>query len=140
MSYARGMRASVLRDYFAGRVGSWRLRRELAELALELDEDESPLDPLEAPFELYPRHLVALCEAVAARELEPVALTRVSRIVASSGEFRWSRVDPDGRVVEEVLVEWSRRGPVELEAAAMPLFRDWLVTRRRPERLADRSP
>jgi hypothetical protein len=128
--------ASLLRDYLAGRVGSSELRRELDALTDEQSERGVAVDPLDEPFELYPRHLLALCEAVAARELEPVLLTRVSRVLAVSGSFRWSRTDPDGRVVEEVLVEWSRQSPATLEAGAMPLFRDWLVTRRRPERLA----
>ena len=128
------MHASLLRDYLAGRVGSSELRRELDELADDRSELGVPVDPLDEPFELYPRHLLALCEAVAAREIEPVLLARVSRVLAVSGSFRWSRADPDGRVVEEVLVEWSRQSPATLEAGAMPLFRDWLVTRRRPER------
>ena len=128
------MHASLLRDYLAGRVGSSELRRELDELADDRSELGVTVDPLDEPFELYPRHLLALCEAVAARELEPVLLTRVSRVLAVSGSFHWSRTDPDGRVVEEVLVEWSRQSPATLEAGAMPLFRDWLVTRRRPER------
>jgi len=126
--------ASLLRDYLAGRVGSSELRRELDELADDRSELGVAVDPLDEPFELYPRHLLALCEAVAAREIEPVLLARVSRVLAVSGSFRWSRADPDGRVVEEVLVEWSRQSPAALEAAAMPLFRDWLVMRRRPER------
>jgi hypothetical protein len=127
--------AALLRDYLAGRIGSWRLRRELAALAGALEEPERALEPPRAPFELYPRHLIALCEAVAARELEPVALAHASRVLASSGWFHWSRLHPDGRVVEEVLVEWSRSSPVGLDAGAMPLFRDWLLTRRRPESL-----
>jgi hypothetical protein len=129
------MRASLLRDYLAGRAGSLSLRRELA----ELEERDLRVDPLDAPFELYPRHLLALCEAVTARELEPVLLVRASRVLAASGQFRWSRRDPDGRVVEEVLLEWSRREPVALEADAMPLFRDWLLTRRRPPSWRGRS-
>jgi hypothetical protein len=129
--------ASLLRDYLAGRVGSRRLRCELEELVGLADawgERGAAVDPLDEPFELYPRHLLALCEAVATRELEPVLLAHASRVLAASGSFRWSRTHPDGRVVEEVLVEWSSRSPAALEAEAMPLFRDWLVTRRRPER------
>lgn len=126
------MHASLLRDYLAGRIGVWRLRRELDALA---EERPTPPEPPAGSFELYPRHLLALCEAVAARELEPVLLAHASRVLASSGCFHWSRSHPDGRVVEEVLVEWSRSEPVGLAAGTMPLFRDWLVTRRRPERL-----
>jgi hypothetical protein len=127
--------ASLLRDYLAGRFGSVRLRRALAGPVAPGE----PSDPSAAPFELFPRHLLALCEAVAARELEPAELPRLSRVVFASGAFSWSRSDPDGRVVEEVLVEWSRRSPAALDAAAMPLFRDWLVTRRRPERFGPLS-
>lgn len=134
------MHASLLRDYLAGRVGTSTLRRELEELAGPADLADAPVeragavDPPGEPFELYPRHLLALCEAVAARELEPVLLVRISRVLAASGSFHWTRAHPDGRVVEEVLVEWSHPSPATLEVRAMPLFRDWLVMRRRPER------
>jgi hypothetical protein len=129
------MHAAVLRDFLAGRLGSLQLLHDLGKAAELPGEPVLPFDPLDEPFDLFPRHLLALCEAVELREIEPVVLSRVSRVLAGSGSFRWTRTDPDGRVVEDVLVEWSRQAPAALEAEAMPLFRDWLVTRRRPERL-----
>ena len=128
------MHAAVLRDFLAGRAGSLQLLRDLGEVAELPGEPLLPFDVLDEPFDLFPRHLLALCEAVELRDLEPAVLSRVSRVLAGSGSFRWTRTDPDGRVVEEVLVEWSRQRPADLDPELMPIFRDWLVTRRRPER------
>lgn|GEM_PF-5910732 len=138
LSYAPGVEPSLLYDFLAGRVGSWRLRRELARYAEGAEDLEPGVASADVPFPLYPRHLLALCEAVAARELEPVVLVGLSRALVRSGRSRASTLDPDGRVVEEVLVAWSERAPADVDAQAMPFFRDWLVTRRRPERLAAR--
>ena len=128
------MHAAVLRDFLTGRLGSLQLLRDLGEVAELPGEPVLPFDALDEPFDLSPRHLLALCEAVELRDIEPVVLSRVSRVLAGSGSFRWTRTDPDGRVVEEVLVEWSRQAPAGLDPESMPIFRDWLVTRRRPER------
>jgi hypothetical protein len=127
------MREEVLRDFLAGRLGAWRLSRELEAAFPSRDPDAaSALEAMAAPFELFPRHLLALCEAVLARDLEPPLLPPLARWLHGSERFRVARTDPDGRVVEEVLVAWSEsagrlRGPEDVAP-----FRDWLITRRRP--------
>jgi hypothetical protein len=128
------LREDALLEFLAGRIGAWRLRRELGDV---LDHDEAPArtEAASAPFELFPRHLLALCEAVLARELEPPLLPLVARWLHGSARFRVTGRDPDGRVVEEVLVAWSA-GELRLHHPDdVTPFRDWLVTRRRPQPL-----
>jgi hypothetical protein len=126
----------ALRDFLAGRMGAWRLRRELADLAdILLSEEAPPVEAMPAPFELFPRHLLALCEAVLDRELEPPWIPPLARWLRRSERFQVVRTDPDGRVVREVLVAWSEDGPLLRDPEDLLPFRDWLVTRRRPGRL-----
>jgi hypothetical protein len=129
------MREEVLRDFLAGRLGAWRLGREL-DAAFAAVEREAPpaLEAMASPFELFPRHLLALCEAVLARELEPPRLPALARWLHRSERFRVARTDPDGRVVEEVLLAWSEGAGRLRDPEDVAPFRDWLVTRRRPAR------
>jgi hypothetical protein len=102
------------------------VHRELFDLA----ETPPRVQAMDATFELFPRHLLALCEAVLERELEPPLLSPLARWLYRSERFHVARTDPDGRVVEEVLVAWMESGLREPED--LSLFREWLLTRRRP--------
>jgi hypothetical protein len=120
------MREEVLRDFLAGRIGLWQVHKGLFDLA----ETPPRVQAMDATFELFPRHLLALCQAVLERELEPPLLSPLARWLYRSERFRVARTDPDGRVVEEVLVAWMESGIRDPEDLSP--FRDWLVTRRRP--------
>src|SRR4029450_9113589 len=50
----------------------------------------------------------------------------------ASARFHVARSDPDGRVVEEVLVAWSESAGRLRDPGDLAPFREWLLTRRRP--------
>ncbi len=125
------MHTTLLRDFLAGRVGSRALRR-----ALEADA-ASPAAARDAgaelAFEIFPRHLVQLCDAVLAGELDPTHLEPIGLCLHESGRFAWEFPHPDGRVVEEVLTRWARRDPGRpLTRETVLEFRRWVTLRRRP--------
>lgn len=79
-------------------------------------------------FELFPRHLLQLCDAVLSGDLEPGQLQPISHCLYYSGTFRWPQRHPDGRVVEEVLACWlafdENRMPTHRE---IRYCREWLL-------------
>lgn len=124
------LRESLLYGFFSGRVGTTTLRRRLARPpglpATWLDEPAGEL-------EIFPRHLLALCDAVLARELDAVLLESIAETLLASERFRWSGPHPDARVVSEVLALWAspaRELPLTVEGVA--IIREWVVRRRRP--------
>lgn len=124
------MREEILREFLAGRLGAWQLRRAIG----EAPPPSVRFEPMPEPFALLPRHLLALCEAVLARELDAPLLPPLARGMQSSARFHVARRDPDGRVVEEVLVAWSSDERRLRDPEDVLFFRDWLVARRRPAR------
>ena len=124
------MRERVLLEFLVGRVGPTALRREL-----HGDERETAPEPASAPagdFELLPRHLLRLCDAVLDRELDAALLGPIASRLATSGALRRPVRDPDARVVREVLEAWTHLAGPGLDRETVAIYRRWVVTRRNP--------
>jgi hypothetical protein len=122
------MHEEVLRDFLAGRTGAWRLRRELGDAR----GASLSVEPMTVSFDLFPHHLLTLLDAVLEGELEPPLLPPLAHWMHASARFHVARTDPDGRVVEEVLVAWSESAGRLRDPGDLAPFREWLLTRRRP--------
>lgn len=118
---------ALLLEFLSGRLGASALRRALRGRA---PEPQALPDPALEPM---PRHLLLLCDAVLARELDAALLGPIGAWLARSQPLQRPARDPDARVVREVLALWSRAAshePFALEAVAV--HRSWVVARRRP--------
>lgn len=84
-------------------------------------------------FDLVPRHLLQLCDAVLSGELEPAHLLPISRCLYYSGRFRWPHAHPDGRVVEEILICWLSYDENHVPGHKEIVYiREWLLRGRAP--------
>jgi hypothetical protein len=85
-------------------------------------------------FELFPRHLLQLCDAVLSGDIDPGQLQPISYCLYYSGSFRWQQQHPDGRVVEEILTCWlafdENRVPTHGD---IRYCREWLMYGRPPD-------
>jgi hypothetical protein len=122
------MREWVLLEFLAGRVGPTALRRELLGIGPARPPEATP--PA-GDFELLPRHLLRLCDAVLERELDAALLEPIAACLTTSARFCRHARDPDARTVQEVLDAWSRSGP-PLDVETVSIYRRWVVTRRNP--------
>lgn len=124
------MRERVLIEFLVGRVGPTVLRRELQ------GDPRSPASPPASTpafdFELLPRHLLRLCDAVLDRELDAALLGPIASRLATSGWMQRPVRDPDARVVREVLEAWSRFAGPGPDRESVATYRRWVVTRRNP--------
>lgn len=118
------MNERLLMDFLAQRINAVMLN-EPPPASMAADAGE---------FDLFPCHLLQLCDAVLGGDLDPAHMLPISRCLYYSGKFRWSQAHPDGRVVEEILSCWltfdEHRVPGYRE---IHFCRQWLLLGRPPE-------
>ena len=103
------MHESVLRDYFEGRADSAALRADLSGAVAVTGPHSSSqrIVDMATDFELRPEHLVRLCDAVLAGELEPADLETIGFCLVASDHFIWDGDVSPGDVVAETVHDWS---------------------------------
>lgn len=121
--------ATLLRDFLACRMSVALFRRELrAALEAVSAAENMRFQAMDTAFELFPRHLIQLCDSVLAGELEPTLLPVIGRCLFHSGRFYWRNPHPDGRLVAEVLASWCAIDPAsDLSQREVAQFREWIA-------------
>ena len=103
------MKESTLATYLSGGIDAVGLRADLADVVGTdtLRSGENLLSDLSADITIRLDHLVRLCDAYLAGDLDPEHLEAVAFFLIGSNHFTWNTDDCDGAVVAEVLHEWS---------------------------------
>jgi hypothetical protein len=125
---------TLLRDFLACRLSVALFRRELrAAIKAASAAENMRFQAMDTGFELFPRHLIQLCDSVLAGELEPALLPVIGRCLSHSGRFYWRNPHPDGRLVAEVLASWCAIDPAcGLSQREVAQFREWIARGRPP--------
>ena len=105
----RAMQESILRDFFSGAANAVALRADLvgAVVATNPSSTSQNIVDMSTDFELQPEHLIKLCNAVLAHELEPDDLKTIGFCLLASDHFLWDGNIPPGDVVSETIHDWS---------------------------------
>jgi hypothetical protein len=112
--------------------------RELAEdLTVSLVEKPGityhPIKDLHEAFEVRPRHLIRVCDAVLDGEVEAKYLAAIGFCIVASDYFRYDTDAPEGELVGETVRDWSEpRVSYPLTIENVRKFRERLVTGRIP--------
>lgn len=116
------MQETLLRHYFSGEATAADLKADLAGAVKEHRlYEEHPIEEMDGYFEVKATHLVRLCDAVLAGQLQPQDLEPIGVCLAASGHFCWNEHTEDGKRVGATVFDWSA------PEKAFPLTRDNVV-------------
>lgn len=103
------MHELILRRFFEGRATA-------ADLAADLDDSLvkgqngvtlHPIVDMAEPFTVEASHLVSVCDAVLAEQIEPLYLRAIGFCLAASDAFDWNGESAEGESVATVALDWS---------------------------------
>ena len=126
------MHESVLRDFFLGRINGSQLNDDLAGSIVQTSHDVLTyyVNPMDGKFQVEPSHLVKLCDAVLAGQVNPEHLEIIGYCLVVSDHF-FSQDQPDHgmNLVSDTAFDWASpemNYPLNLPMVAK--FRYRLVT------------
>ena len=125
------MHEAVLRDFFLGRAQASALSSDLDGSIVSAGSDEASVIIHDEPgeFTVTAEHLVRVCDAVLATELEPWKLEAIGFCVVASDFFTFDRSTPDGERVAGVILKWAAPEiNYPLTHGNTAKFREWLLT------------
>ena len=125
------MNASVLRDFFLGRASAHELQTDLIGTTEQTGHDSfrHHMTDLDDDFTVTRDHLVKLCDAVLAENLDPESLRMIGFGIIASDHFEWSSDSPEGEIVGNTIYDWSSpEVNFALNRATVAKFRHRLLT------------
>jgi hypothetical protein len=129
------VRESTLLAWFTGAATIAELRDDLVDVVHRSDLHTGGnlvLDLRESVVVRAP-HLVALCDAFLAGDLEPQHLSGAAFFLLASEHFNWDTESPDGDLVSRVLFDWSApQLHLALDRQNVARYRDALSRGRHP--------
>jgi hypothetical protein len=102
------MHAEILKAFLLGRVTATELSRDL-DVAWEPSGSQSQrfvFQDLLEDFEVSPEHLVRVCDAVLAGEIEPPKLEAVGAALFTSDHFIWGEESEEAERVARTVSDW----------------------------------
>jgi len=131
------MHEEILKRFFVGEVDADILAADLDGSMVEgRDTIRHHIEDFEASeeeFEIQPKHLVSICDAVLNGEIEAMYLRIIGFGIVGSDSFRYDTDTPGGGLVGETVLDWSApevNYPLTLENVRK--FRERLITGRNP--------
>ena len=126
------MHETTLKAFFEGHCSAEELREDLKGSLLHgRDVTHHRIVDMPGEFQILSDHLVRVCEAVLAGQIEPEDLKAIGFCIAASDSFTWDSDTPGGDAVSEMAHWWSSpeiNFELNLENARM--FRDRLLKAR----------
>src|SRR5262245_32717543 len=125
------MNAQILREFFENRVSAGVLDADLRNAfeQTSLDSFQLRMTDVNEDFTVRMEHLVKLCDAVLAGELNPEALRAIGFGMIASDHFDWDGDSADGSAIAETLNDWaSPEVNYQLSPATVKKFRHRLLT------------
>jgi hypothetical protein len=103
------MNAETLKGFFEGNVRGSVLAAETDATNDDVRHhaDDVLTDDLCADFHVKPAHLVALCESIARKELQPCHLEVIASVLVRSERFTWDPTTAEGALVSKVIYAWE---------------------------------
>ncbi len=102
------MHAEILKAFFLGQATATELSRDL-DVIWESSRSHSRrfvFKDLIEDFEVHPGHLVRVCDAVLAGEIEPAKLEGVGAALFTSDHFTWSEEGSEAERVARTVSDW----------------------------------
>jgi hypothetical protein len=131
------MREEILKRFFVGEVGTDVLAADLDGSMVEgRDTTRHYIEDFEASeedFEVQPKHLVSICDAVLNGGIEAQHLRIIGFCIVGSDTFKYDTDVPEGDLVGETVLDWSApeaNYPLTIENVRK--FRERLITGRNP--------
>jgi hypothetical protein len=103
------MRESLLGAFLEGTADGASLADGLADVIGRrgLVPGQNLTEDLEEPFPVNSAHLVRLCDAHIAGDIDSDDLKAAAQFLRAAQHFTWSNASPDGELVAQILCEWS---------------------------------
>ena len=103
------MNAETIRGFFEGRVKAHILAAEAEVTHNDVSHaaDDVLTDDLSADFVVTANHLVALCDAVVRKELNPSHLEVIASVLVRSERFTWDPTTAPGSLLSKVIYAWE---------------------------------
>jgi hypothetical protein len=102
------MHEQALRDFFVGSATGQELADDLEEsLVRRGTVTEHPIVEMSETFQVATHHLLRLCDAILARQIDPVYLEAIGFCLQASALFFWDSDEPGGDRVSEVTADWA---------------------------------
>ncbi|HEX7336071.1 MAG TPA: hypothetical protein VF252_02590 [Gemmatimonadales bacterium] len=104
------MHAGILKAFFLGQATATELSRDL-DVIWEPSGSRSRsrrfvFEDLDEDFEIYPDHLVRVCDAVLAGEIEAPKLEGVGAALFTSDHFTWGEEGAEAERVAQTVSDW----------------------------------
>jgi hypothetical protein len=135
------MREEILKQFFTGEVGTEALAEDLVgSMITKGDVSKHPIEDMRESFQLGPKHLIRLCDAVLRDEIKPQYLQSIGFCIVASDNFEYDTDTAEGNLVGETLLDWS--APIinyPLTKTNVEKFRQRLVTGEDPFTFSDAS-
>jgi hypothetical protein len=135
------MREEILKQFFTGDLSAKILAEDLmGSMITKGDMTKHPIEDMDEGFQVWPEHLIRLCDAVLRREIEPKYLQSVGFCLVASDHFEFDTDTPEGDLVGETAYDWSAPEiNYPLTVANVEKFRQRLVSGEDPFTLSDAS-
>jgi len=103
------MHESVLKDFFLGKATAEELKNDLTGTLARTGKQSTQVGivDMDSEFEVFPEHLIRVCDAVISGTLVPHDLFTVGFCLMASENFEWDGDTEDGERVADTLNEWS---------------------------------
>ena len=124
------MREEVLKRFFLGEASAKELANDLAESLVERrGVTYHPIKDMSDDFEVRPKHLIRVCDAILNGEIEARYLEAIGFCIVASDHFEYDTDTPEGDLVGETVFDWSEpRVNYPLTIENVRKFRERLVT------------
>jgi hypothetical protein len=125
------MNESVLREFFIGRATGRELAADLEDSLVRSTAQSTyhPIEDMDDEFQVRSEHLIRLCDAILAGEIDPWKLQPIGFCLIASDAFEWDGNTDDGNRVGHAVHNWSASEiNYQLSLATVAKFRHRLAT------------
>nr|ART36713.1 D598 [uncultured bacterium] len=135
------MREEILKQFFIGDVDAKVLAADLVgSMVAKGDMTKHPIENMSEDFQIWPQHLIRLCDAVLQGEIEPRYLQSIGFCIVASDCFEFDSDTSEGDLVGETAYDWSAPEiNYPLTLANVEKFRQRLLTGENPFQIIDAS-
>ena len=115
--------------FFEGALSPTQLRIYLEEAVITPESIEKDRYESEEKYEIAPKHLVMLCNAVLKGEIDSNILIYVGSSLLSSDYFSFDPKTEEGRRISDIIIEWANLKEYErINSEAVVKYRNRLLT------------
>ena len=102
------MRELTLKQFFTGDVSAKVLAQDLmGSMITKGDRTKHPIEDMDEDFQVWPDHLIRLCDAVLGGEIEPEHLQSVGFCLVASEHFKFDTDTAEGDLADDTANDWS---------------------------------